>query len=289
MKLVASKGTHLMVAKDDLPLGDRALVLPTTDDGRVLFIVPWLGHSMIGTTDTVYTDDPTHPTASDEDNAYLIRHVRRYLDVPDFEPISSFAGLRALADPEGESTAKASRGHVVGEPVPGLVQVAGGKLTTYRKIAAEAADVVADRLDVGVKSSTDEVMLVGANGSVPSLQRRLREAGAAESVIDPSITRYGTEVMTLARLMEEDPDLAKPLGDGRTSRADVVYAVRHEAASRISDITLRRTHLAWFTRDHAREDAPVIGSIMQRELSWSDEELANQLAAHETELAAEAL
>ena len=289
MKLVASKGTHLMVAQDDLPLGGRALVLPTTDDGRVLFIVPWLGHSMIGTTDTEYTEDPTHPTASDEDNDYLIRHVRRYLDVPAFEPISSFAGLRALADPAGESTAKASRGHVVGEPVPGLVQVAGGKLTTYRKIAAEAADVVADRLDVGVKSSTDEVTLVGANGSVPALRRRMREVGAAESVIDPSITRYGTEVMTLARLMEEDPELATPMGDGRTSRADVVYAVRYEAASRISDVTLRRTHLAWFTKDHARNDAAEIGSIMQRELGWSDEELASQLAAHETELVAEAL
>ncbi len=95
--------------------------------------------------------------------------------------------------------------------------------------------------------------------------------------------------MTLANLMEEDPDLAKPLGDGRTSSADVVYAVRHEAASRISDITLRRTHLAWFTRNHARGDAPEIASIMQRELGWSDEEVAAQLTAHEAELSAEAL
>ncbi len=95
--------------------------------------------------------------------------------------------------------------------------------------------------------------------------------------------------MTLANLMAEDPDLAKPMGDGRTSRADVVYAVRYEAASRISDVTLRRTHLAWFTRDHARSDAPEIASIMQRELGWSDEELADQLAAHEAELTAEAL
>ena len=95
--------------------------------------------------------------------------------------------------------------------------------------------------------------------------------------------------MTLANLMEEDPDLAKPMGDGRTSRADVVYALRYEAASRISDITLRRTHLAWFTRDHSRGDAREIAALMQRELGWSDEELATQLAAHEAELSAEAL
>lgn len=289
MELVKSKGTHLLVRSEDLPLGGRALVLPTTDDGRVLFIVPWLGHSMIGTTDTEYTEDPTHPTASDEDDAYLIRHVRRYVDVPDFQPVSSFAGLRALADPKGESTAKASRGHVVGQPVPGLIQVAGGKLTTYRKIAAEASDVVAEHLGVDVSSTTDEVSLVGADGAVPSLRATLRDAGLADSAIDPTIRRYGTEAMTIARLIGEDPDLATPMGDGRTSHADVVYAARYEAADRISDVTLRRTHLAWFTRDHARDDAPAIADLLQRELGWSDEERSRQLEAHDAELRAEKL
>lgn len=289
MKLVMSKGSHLIVESEALPMRGRALVLPTTDDGRVLFIVPWLGHSMIGTTDTAYTADPTHPTASDEDNAYLIRHVRRYLDVDDFEPVSSFAGLRALADHGDESTAKASRGHVVGEPVPGLVQVAGGKLTTYRKIAAEASDVVARHLGVKTPSSTAHVPLVGANGSSSSLERRLREAGIAESAIQPTIRRYGTEVTTVARLISEDPALATVMGDGRTSHADVVYAARYEAARRISDVTLRRTHLAWFTSDHARSDAPVIADLLQRELGWSDTEREEQIAAHDRELEAEAL
>lgn len=288
-KLVASKGIHLIVSSDDLPLGGRALVLPTTDDGRVLFIVPWLGHSMIGTTDTAYHDDPTHPTASPDDVDYLIRHVRRYLDVPEFEPISAFAGLRALADDGEESTAKASRGHVVTEPAPGIVQVAGGKLTTYRKIAAEAADVVADLLDVSEKSSTEDVDLIGANGAVDALQRRLREAGASESTIGPAIRRYGTEAITLANLMNENAALTVPLGDGRTSLADVVYAVRYEAAARLSDITLRRTHLAWFTRDHARGDAGAIGTIMAQELGWSEQQLQAELADHEAELVAEGL
>jgi glycerol-3-phosphate dehydrogenase len=142
IKLVMSKGTHLLVGADQLGLDGRALVLPETDDGRVLFIVPWLGHSMIGTTDTEYTDDPTHPVARDEDVDYLIRHVERYLSVDGLQPISAFAGLRALADTGGGSTAKASREHVISEPIPGYVQVAGGKLTTYRRIAAEASDQV---------------------------------------------------------------------------------------------------------------------------------------------------
>ena len=289
IELVVSKGSHLMVDSAALPLHGRALVLPTTDDGRVLYIIPWLGHSMIGTTDTSYTDDPTHPTASDEDSAYLIRHVRRYLDIPDFTPISSFAGLRALADPGAESTAKASREHVVGQPVPGLVQVAGGKLTTYRKIAAEASDMVAGGIGLDVKSTTDEIKLVGADGAVPSLQRRLREVGLSESAIGPTIRRYGTEALAIARLIEERPDLATSMNDGRTSWADVVYAARFEAASRISDITLRRTHLAWFTTSHSRDDAKQIGELLQAELGWGDQELADQIAAHEAELVAESL
>lgn len=289
MKLVMSKGTHLVVRSEDLPLGGRALVLPTTDDGRVLFIVPWLGHSMIGTTDTKYTDDPMHPTASNEDTDYLIRHVRRYMDLPAFEPVSSFAGLRALANTGDESTARASREHVVGEPIPGLVQVAGGKLTTYRKIAAEASDAVARSLGVEAESETAEVQLVGADGYVPGLQRRLRESGLAESAIDPTIRRYGAEAATIARLIDEDPRLSAAMGDGRTSHADVVYAARYEAASRISDITLRRTHLAWFTRDHARDDAPAIAGILARELGWTAEEQQHQIEAHDRELQAEGL
>lgn len=289
MKLVMSKGIHLVVRTEDLPLGGRALVLPTTDDGRVLFIVPWLGHSMIGTTDTKYSDDPKHPTASDEDSDYLIRHVRRYLDLPAFEPVSSFAGLRALADTDDGSTARASRGHVVGEPIPGLVQVAGGKLTTYRKIAAEASDAVARNLGVDATSTTAEVPLVGADGYVPGLQRRLRESGLAGSAIDPTIRRYGAEAAMIAGLIDDNPSLSAVMGDGRTSHADVVYAARYEAASRISDITLRRTHLAWFTRDHARDDAPAIAGILAQELGWSDEERHRQIEAHERELQAEAL
>lgn len=289
LKVVRSKGSHLIVERDVLGLGDRALVLPETDDGRVLYIVPWLGHSMIGTTDTPYTQEPTHPTSSPEDNAYLIRHVRQYLDVAEFTPTSAFAGLRALKDIGAGSTAKASREHVIEEPVPGYVQVAGGKLTTYRKIAAEAADAVADSLEVDVKSSTDSIPLVGAGADTADLARALTSAGADPSVIGPTIARNGGDAWRIAELMREDPALAASLGDQRTSLADVVHAVRHEGAARISDVTLRRTHLAWFTPDHSRSDAGRIADVMATELDWSTADRQAALDAHEQELVAEAL
>ncbi|MFP5332912.1 MAG: glycerol-3-phosphate dehydrogenase/oxidase [Acidimicrobiia bacterium] len=289
LRMVRSKGSHLIVSPDTLRLGDRAVVLPETDDGRVLYIVPWLGHSMIGTTDTPYSDDPAHPTASPEDNEYLIRHVRRYLDVGEFQPLSSFAGLRALKDTGNGSTAEASREHVIEQPVPGYVQVAGGKLTTYRRIAAEASDTIAAALGVSTRSATDSIPLLGAGADPARVALRLRTAGVPEEAIGPTIDRNGGDAERIADLIGEDPALAAPLADGRTTLGDVVHAVRNEGASRISDVTLRRTHLAWFTPTHARTDAEKIAEVMAAELGWDAGRRHSEIEEHERELQAEAL
>jgi glycerol-3-phosphate dehydrogenase len=289
LKLTRSKGTHLLAAPGALGLDGRALVLPETDDGRVMYIVPWLGHSMIGTTDTGYSEDPEHPIARPEDVEYLVRHVKRYLEVPDFVPIASFAGLRALKATENGSTAQVSREHVIEQPVDRYVQVAGGKLTTYRRIAAEVGDVMAAALGNPARSNTAAIPLVGANGSPAEMARRLGEAGLAPSAVQPTIARYGTESESIARIIEADPSVAAVMGDGRSSLADAVYAVRHEGAVGISDVTLRRTHLAWFTSDHARQDAPAIAAVMAAELGWSAGQTSAELARHERELVAEGL
>jgi glycerol-3-phosphate dehydrogenase len=289
LELVRSKGTHLILHPEQLGLDGRALVLPETDDGRVLYIIPWLGHSMVGTTDTAYTGDPAHPCPLDDDVDYLLRHLSRYLAVGDVRPVSAFAGLRALAAADNGSTAKASREHVIRRPYPGYVQVAGGKLTTYRRIAADAADMVASDLGLRAGSPTAELPLIGAGVDVTSVSARLRRAGIPDSALRSTVGRYGVEAEMIARLTEDDPELAEPLGDGQGIMADVVYAVRHEAASTIADFTLRRTHLAWFTEDHARSDAPRIAAAMGAELGWSDERRQVELARHQAELAGEGL
>ena len=279
LDVMVSKGAHLVVEKDLIGIGERALVLPRTDDGRVMYIIPWAGHALIGTTDTPYSGDLLHPAASEADVEYLIRHVRRYLDVPEFAPLSTFAGLRALADNAGDprasgSTAAASREHVIAEPRSGYVQVAGGKLTTYRRISAEAADVVARRLRLPGRTPSSKQLLVGAGGGQPRSHLT---------------RRYGLAAAEIERLISADPGLAVTLGDGHTSLAEVVHAVRNEAAVTISDFTLRRTRLAWLTPDHARKDQHDIGVVMGRELGWSDTALARQITEHEVELAAEGL
>ena len=167
--------------------------------------------------------------------------------------------------------------------------MAGGKLTTYRRIAGHAADVAAAALGHGVASSTASLPLLGAGFDRSLLVDGLASAGIDREVAGPTVDRNGGDVDRIRRIVEERPELAAPLGDRRTSLADVVHAVRHEGASRLSDITLRRTHLAWFTEDHSRGDIERIADVMGAELGWSSTRRAAELAEHETELLAEAL
>lgn len=287
-QLVRSKGSHLIVEREALGLGNTAIVLPETDDGRVLYIIPWLGHAMIGTTDTAYAADPTHPTVGSGDSEYLVRHVRSYLDVPEFEPLSEFAGLRALAGGEGD-TARASREHKIDEPAPGVVRVAGGKLTTYRRIAAEASDRAARHLGSRSRSRTKDLPLIGTGAAPGPLERRLTSAGIPTEAATAIAGRYGGEAVRIAELAEQRPELAEPFSDGRSVAAEVVHAMRHEGAATIADITLRRTHLAWFSSDHARKDAARIAELAGEELGWSATERERRLADHDAELVAEGL
>jgi glycerol-3-phosphate dehydrogenase len=282
LDVVVSKGAHLVVKKAQIGLGDRAIVLPRTDDGRVMYIVPWAEHALIGTTDTPYDGDLSHPAADVADIDYLIRHVARYLDVDSFEPLSTFAGLRALADDGSGETSQASREHVIAEPRPGYVQVAGGKLTTYRRISADAASVVARRLRIPAKSVTKSLLLSGSGGASPILP-------GIDDGARTRYRRYGANAHEITAIASRRPDLGVKLGDDRTILAEVVHACRRESAVSISDFTLRRTRLGWLTLDHGRKDQHAIAAVMAGELGWSEAEINRQIEAHEGELTAEGL
>ena len=280
--VIVSKGAHLVVERDQIGLGDRAIVLPRTDDGRVMYIVPWAEHALIGTTDTPYDGDLAHPAADPADIEYLVRHVHRYLEVPSFQPISTFAGLRALADNGSGETAQASREHVIAEPRPGYVQVAGGKLTTYRRISADAANVVARRLRIPAKSTTKALLLSGAAGGGTA-------AASLNHTARTRYRRYGTNAGEIDAIIDERPELDVLLGDELTNLAEVVHACRRESAVAIGDFTLRRTRLAWLTKDHGRKDQHAIAEAMAGELGWGQSETTRQVEAHEAELKEEGL
>lgn len=273
--LVLSKGAHVIVAKDAVGLGERAVVLPKTDDGRVLFVIPWAGHALIGTTDTAYSDSPLHPLTTDDDIKYLLEHVRRYLDVGPLEALAAFAGLRALADTGAQSTATASREHVIYQTEPGYWQVAGGKLTTYRRIARDVADRVARHLGHRARSRTKHVPLAGAGGG--------RER------VNLLYERYGNRETLVREAISQVKDGHRLLSDGRTHLGEIAYAVEHEAVVGLSDFTLRRTRLALLSPDHARRDIPAIAQVMGGLAGWTEGESAHHLLQHETELRAEGL
>ena len=289
LRLVLSKGVHLITERNRLGIGDDAVVLPETEDGRVLFVIPWLDHAMIGTTDTPFDGDPTHPRPEPEDIDYLVRHVVDYLDVEPFAPLAAFAGLRALADTRAGSTAKASREHLVAEPLPGYVAVAGGKLTTYRRIAAEAADRVAAHLGVDRSSRTDRIGLVGAGADLAALRSGLVRLGIEERAAATITGRYGGDTARILEILQRRPDLARSLGGEMVAAAEVIYAARHEAAATVADVALRRTHLGWFGADHGRSAAPTIAELLAEELGWSDDEQRRAVVAYDEELTAEGL
>lgn len=291
--LVLSKGAHLTVTMDEIGLTDAALVLPETEDERVMFLVPWRGYAVVGTTDTPYENDPEHPLTAAADVAYMVRHLEEYLDVEAVDILSSWSGLRVLAGRPGEATSKASREHMLAELSPGYIQVAGGKLTGYRHIAEDAVDRVARHLrEKGLRSRTDHVRIVGAG--VTSAVRRRVEAAVARIGLPAGydaklIARFGTAAEPILRLMDERPELTEMFGDGVLTLAEVVHMVRHESAATITDVVQRRSRLAWFTKDHARSSIEAIGRVMAGELGWDDERLAQELHRVEHDLVAEGL
>jgi glycerol-3-phosphate dehydrogenase len=139
--LAQSRGTHIVVSGERLP-SKIAMVLPRTDDGRVLFVVPWHEHTVIGTTDIPAPHAELHPQPTPEEISYLVEHVNRYLTVPmrEDEITSSWAGLRPLVDRHATSSSTQSREHVVETASSGMVTIAGGKWTTYRKMAQDAVN-----------------------------------------------------------------------------------------------------------------------------------------------------
>ncbi|NND85135.1 MAG: glycerol-3-phosphate dehydrogenase/oxidase [Acidimicrobiia bacterium] len=269
MKLRLSSGVHLVVdAHGDFP-DDRGVLLPETEDGRVMYVIPWVGKLLVGTTDVQFGGDPMEPLPSDDEVEYLIRHYHRYFDAPSTEVLSSWVGYRALKD-EGGSTAQVSRESVIEEVQPGFVQVAGGKLTTYRRIAAKAVDKLDSALGSFRKSATGNIPLTGS-GDQPA------------GVSDALFHGYGTEASHVLALGDS------LLSDGITPKGIAHHAALEEGAVTIADIALRRSHLSWFVKDHGRGDAEFIANELASAHGWDDSRVATELSRFEDDLAREGL
>ena len=282
-----SKGVHLVYRAEDLGVGEKALVLPETDDGRLLFVVPWRGLALLGTTDTPYEHDPDRVRPDEDDMEYLERHLVRYLD-HSASPLAAFAGLRTLAGDRGQ-VAAASREHRIVERVPGVFAVVGGKLSSARVIGAEAVDLACARLRIARRSGTAGELLVGA-GVDAALRERLRTGlvriQLPEDYADDLIGRYGTEAGGVLRVLEQCPDWRGLMTPARVSVAEVAYTALHESVTSIGDFALRRTRLAWGSPDHGRSHARRIASVLSSVLDWPSHRATKEVADYADELSA---
>lgn len=291
LRVRASKGVHLVVPRSAIT-GDAGLILRTPTS--VLFVLPWGGHWIIGTTDTDWMLDRGHPVASAHDIDYLLALVNEVLDRrlthADIEGV--YAGLRPLLAGEDDATSALSREHAVVEPMLGLFLVAGGKLTTYRVMAADVVDRAARRLGREVPPSTTEWLpLLGADGYAAMWRDRAGLAyrhQVAVGVAEHLLERYGTLAPEVLRLAERHPDLTGPVaGAPEYLAAEVAYAARAEGARHLADVLVRRTRIAVETPHRGTESARHVASILAAELGWSAETVEREVAGYLAMVAAE--
>jgi glycerol-3-phosphate dehydrogenase len=291
INLRVSKGIHLVVPKDRIH-ASAGIILKTP--GSVLFVIPWERHWIIGTTDTDWTGSKSRPVASRADVDYLLGQANRVLATPltRDDVTAVYAGLRPLLSGESDVTSQLSREHVVANPVPGLVLVAGGKYTTYRLMARDAVDAVVHGLDWRTPPScTDRVPLAGADGYLALWNARSRLAtssGLHVARIEHLLHRYGSLAREVLGLIAADPALGRPLaGADDYLGAEIFYAASHEGARHLDDMLARRTHIAIETADRGLEVAEEAAALAARPLRWDSGQMAREVEHYRAEVAAQ--
>jgi glycerol-3-phosphate dehydrogenase len=264
-RVTPSLGSHLVVARDRIP-GEVGLTIRVP--GRVVFLVPWGRFWIIGTTDHPYSGPTDRPRAPGADVDELLGAINATMDVGlrREDLIATYAGVRPLAGDDSGSTVSASREHVIGEPVPGLITIRGGKYTTYRRIAMEVVDRATGRKG----SRTDELPLLGAGGAQPG----------ADEALDGLRGRYGGEASEVRAFARERSLEARLHAGSDVIEAEVAWAVEREQALSLDDILARRLRLAIQIPDHGASVARRAAAIVAPLLGWDDARAAAEAATY---------
>lgn len=271
-RLRPSKGVHLL-----FPLGDfhteAALLVPKTEDGRVIFAVPWLGRLLVGTTDDEATPE-TKMVVLREEAEFLLRQLNPYLATPLAveNVVSALSGLRPLVATKGRDTKELIRDHEVEfDEASGLISILGGKWTTYRRMAEDTIDAVQDALgQPRTHSTTRNCPLFGAPSDPRYCWEALsKELGVTEATARHLIQKFGTFAEDVLALAQRDTFLAAHLAEGMPHvRAEAVYAIRNEMAVTVEDVLARRIGLQFFDWRKAAQAAPAVAALLARELHW---------------------
>jgi glycerol-3-phosphate dehydrogenase len=289
--LLLTKGVHLVVARERLPISQA--VYFDAPDGRMIFAIPRGAKTYIGTTDTVYEGDPRHPAVSMEDAQYLLDATNRVfpksrLSIMDVE--AAWAGLRPLIHEEGKSPSEVSRKDEIFVSASGLISIAGGKLTGFRKMAEKVVNLAAQQLEeeTGViypPCTTDRVPISSGaaedGASYEQARQRIAqeaaELGLPSSEIDDLVFRYGVnarQILQLYRTLSKD----LPNHDDRLLAAEVNYSIEHEMTVSAVDFLLRRTGWMLFDRLRMFDVSARVVEYMGDRLGWDDMKRSQELA-----------
>jgi glycerol-3-phosphate dehydrogenase len=264
--IAPSQGAHLVLDKSFLP-GKNAIMVPHTSDGRVMFAIPWHGHTLVGTTDTPLKQTSLEPVALDQEVEFMLETASLYLEKKPARSdiLSVFAGVRPLAKSgDGSNTAALSRDHTIQIDKSGLVSIAGGKWTTYRNMAQDCVDQAATLADLPDK---------------PCVTKTLNIHGFSPNAANfGALSFYGTDALAIRQLIDKDPSLGRVLDAALPYvEAEVVWAARKEMARTVEDILARRTRALFLNARAALRMAPRVAEIMTQELSQDAQWRAEQI------------
>lgn len=274
--LTTSQGSHIILPQS-FSSKKNGLIIPKTADGRVLFLLPWQGKTLAGTTDQPQ-DNTEKPKASKEEVDYILAHIEKYFSTPikRSDIIATWSGLRPLVTPDNsKNTAAISRDHLIDISASNLITIVGGKWTTYRKMAQDVVDaaISSAKLFAQRPSQTKNLKLVGARFFNENLVSELKSYGLDQDVAEHLAQSYGDRadlvmnVSPVTRLVRGYPFL----------EGEVIYAVQQEYAVHATDILARRTRLAFLDNQAAFKALPTIVSLMARELKWDQSRINQEL------------
>ncbi|MDT8396647.1 MAG: FAD-dependent oxidoreductase, partial [bacterium] len=259
---------------------DTGLLIPKTEDGRVLFVLPWEGHALVGTTDEP-AEVEAHPRPSKEDIAYLLRHIGRYFDltVAESDIKAAWSGLRPLIfDPKATDTARLTRDHLIDQSPSGLITIAGGKWTTYRKMALDVVNLAVRKFSLKPKTGcrTEGIYLMGGEGYDPAGDAGLVVEYGLDARVATHLNRaYGDRAEAVARIAADGYGAFLAKGHPYVE-AEVLYGVRHECAEHAMDVLAHRTALAQLDTAAAGEASGRVIDLMGGEMKWDEDRVRKE-------------
>ncbi|NAW51398.1 FAD-dependent oxidoreductase [Elizabethkingia argentiflava] len=266
--VVPSQGIHLVLDQSFLKSND-AIMIPKTSDGRVLFVVPWHGRALVGTTDTLVAEPSFEPKALETEIGFVLQTAHQYLSKkPTKEDVLSvFAGLRPLAAPKdgSKSTKEVSRSHKVITSETGLITITGGKWTTYRQMAEDTIDKAIEVHQLPKELSKTKNLSIHGNMLAESVDR------------SNHLYVYGSDIAKLKTLEKENPKFAEKIHPQHEfTVAEVIWAIRHEMAETIEDVLARRVRLLFLDARAAIDSAQKIAHIFANERDWNPQKIEQE-------------